>query len=120
MRIRRKEKDGAGSATKQYQAAYKLLQRGLKILKGYYENKEGGGREVDKKEFKDRHGMGMGIIALLEIAVDDFKKLYREAKDAEEVAEKDLEWNTRTKVKLEFDEATIANDLKSYQNEVTA
>jgi hypothetical protein len=138
MRIRRKEKEGAGSATKQYQAAYKLLQRGLKILKGYYENKEGGGREVDKKEFKDRHGMGMGIIALLEIAVDDFKKLYREAKDAEEVAErdfedmqaesqvrvavfqKDLEWNTRTKVKLEFDEATMANDLKSYQNEVTA
>merc|ERR1719456_210467 len=106
---------------KTYKDGATLLARGLKVLKGYYENKEGGGYEVDKQEFKDRHGMGTGIIALLEIAIDDFSKLYEETKAAEDAAEKDYkqmsdegnvrvavfqkdaEWNTRTKVKLEFD-----------------
>jgi len=107
-------------------------------LKGYYRNKDGGGSEVDKKEFKDRHGLGTGIIGILEIAIDDFKKLYSETKESEEAAEKDfkettsedqvrtavfqkdLDWKSRTKVKLEFDQATMTNDLKSYKTELVA
>merc|ERR1719498_1951555 len=82
--------------------------------------------------------MGTGIIGILEIAIDDFKKLYTETKEAEEAAakdfkesqdesqvraavfNKDLEWKSRTKVKLEFDQATMTNDMKSYENEKTA
>jgi len=82
--------------------------------------------------------MGNGIIGILELAVEDFEGLYRDTKQAEEVAakdfrelenensvraavfKKDLEWKTRTKVKLEFDESTMQNDLKSYERELLA
>merc|ERR1719262_1479758 len=107
---------------KQYKDAAALLMRATKVLKAYYHNKEGGGAEVDKKEFKERHGMGTGIIGILEIAIDDFNKLHAETKEAEEAAakdykeqseetevrkavyEKDLEWKSRSKVKMEFDQ----------------
>jgi len=114
------------------------VERAVKVLKGYYKNKAGGGSEVDKKEFKQRNGMGTGIIGILEIAVEDFKELYTSTKEAEEadakdfnesqsegairvaVFKKDLEYKTRTKVKLEFDGTTMANDLRSYEKELTA
>jgi len=138
LAIREKEHEQATKAMKQYKDAAALLLRATKVLKSYYKNKEGGGAEVDKKEFKQRHGMGSGIIGILEIAIDDFKKLYAETKEAEDAAakdfkeaqnesavrkavfEKDLEWKGRTKVKLEFDQATMTNDLKSYEKELTA
>merc|ERR1719329_1980140 len=136
--IRQKEKVAATAGIKEYKGAVTLLKKACKVLKGYYRNKDGGGSEVDKKEFKDRHGLGTGIIGILEIAIDDFKKLYAETKEAEEAAakdfkeannesqvrtavfQKDLEWKSRTKVKLEFDQATMTNDLKSYEKESTA
>jgi len=136
--IRGKEKTQATAAIKQYKGAVTLLKKACKVLKGYYKNKDGGGSEVDKKEFKDRHGLGTGIIGILEIAIDDFKKLYSETKESEEAAEKDfkettsegqirtavfqkdLDWKSRTKVKLEFDQATMTNDLKSYKTELVA
>lgn len=136
--IREKEHKHATSAIKEYKSAVALLTRGLKILQGYYNNKAGGGREVNKKEFKDRHGMGSGIIGILEIAIEDFSELYSETKQAEESAArdhkemtdegeirtavfaKDLEWKEKSKVKLEFDQTTMSNDLKSYEKELKA
>merc|ERR1719235_1948607 len=82
--------------------------------------------------------MGTGIIGLLEIALDDFKKLHADTKETEDAAakdfaemqsesgvrqavfKKDIEWKSRTKVKLEFDQSTMTNDLKSYQKELVA
>jgi hypothetical protein len=138
QRIREKEHAQATKSMKQFKDAAALLTRATKVLKAYYKNKAGGGSEVDKKEFKQRHGMGTGIIGILEIAIDDFKKLYADTKEAEEAAakdfkeqqnesqvrsavfQKDLEWKSRTKVKMEFDQATMTNDLKSYEKEKTA
>jgi len=138
LKIRGKEHKVATSSIKQYKDAAALLERACKVLKNYYKNKAGGGSEVKKDEFKQRHGLGTGIIGILEIAIDDFKKLHAETKEAEEAAakdftetqnesqiraavfQKDLEWKSRTKVKLEFDQATMSNDLKSYQKELTA
>merc|ERR1719456_1156413 len=138
LEIRNKEHATATKAIKQYKDAAALLMRAAKVLKSYYKNKAGGGAEVDKKEFKERHSQGTGIIGILEIAIDDFNKLHSETKEAEEAAakdfkeqneesqvrkavfEKDLEWKSRTKVKLEFDQATMTNDLKSYEKELTA
>jgi len=138
LAIRQKEHIQAAKSTKEYQNAAKLLHRACKVLKSYYHNKAGGGSEVNKKEFKQRHGLGTGIIGILEIAIDDFKKLYAETKEAEEAAakdfkemaeesavrlavfQKDLEWKSRTKVKMEYDQAQMKNDLKSYQKELSA
>jgi hypothetical protein len=136
--LRDMEKAKAVKAIKEYKNAAKLLTRAVKVLSAYYKNKAGGGSEVDKKEFKQRHGLGTGIIGILEIAIDDFNKLHDETKEAEEAAEKDftdmsnegqvrkavfdkdLEWKGRSKVKMEFDQSTMKNDLKSYQKELLA
>jgi hypothetical protein len=136
--IRDKEKVQAVKSIKQYKDAAKLLTRAVNVLKSYYKNKDGGGSEVNKKEFKQRHGMGTGIIGILEIAIDDFEKLHDETKEAEEAAakdfkdmsdegavrkavfNKDLEWKGRSKVKMEFDQSTMKNDLKSYKKELLA
>jgi len=138
QKIREKEHTQALKAMKQYKDAAALVTRASKVLKAYYHNKAGGGSEVDKKEFKDRQGMGSGIIGILEIAIDDFSKLHAETKEAEDAAvkdfkesqdesairtavfQKDLEYKGRTKVKLELDQATMTNDLKSYQKELKA
>jgi len=138
LTIRQREHATNVAAIKQYKGASQLLKRALKVLANYYENKAGGGSEVDKKEFKERHGMATGIIGILEIAQDDFTKLHRETVEAEDAAakdfkelngeslvrqavfQKDLEWKSRTKVKLEFDQTTMNNDLKSDQKELVA
>lgn len=131
IEIRDKETKAAAKAMQQYKDGGILLRKGLKALKGYYENKEGGGSEVDKNEFKQRHGLGSGIIAILEIAVDDFDKLYAETKENEEAAAKDfkeiqnesgvrsavfkreLALESNTKDELERDQFTLTNDLKT-------
>jgi len=138
VKIRAKEHKTASTSTKEYKKAAALLRRACNVLKGYYKNKAGGGAEVKKKEFKQRHGMGTGIIGILEIAIDDFEKLYTDTKETEEasakdfkdmqdesgvrkaVFQKDLEYKSRTKVKLEFDQSQMSNDLKSYQKELKA
>jgi len=134
--LRQKEKMAATLAIKQYKDGADLLTRAAKVLKAYYHNKS----QTDdvKGAMKQRAGMGTGIIGILEIAIDDFSKLYKDTKEAEEAAErdfkdmqqeteirtavfeKDQEWKTRSKVKMEFDEATMKNDLKSYEKELTA
>jgi len=138
LKIREKEHKTASTSTKEYKKAAALLRRACNVLKGYYKNKAGGGAEVKKKEFKQRHGMGTGIIGILEIAIDDFEKLYSDTKETEEasakdfkdmqeesgirkaVFQKDLEYKSRTKVKSEFDQSQMTNDLKSYQKELKA
>merc|ERR1719316_306122 len=82
--------------------------------------------------------MGACVVAIIEIAIDDFKKSAKEAQTAEDVAaerfkdlqsetqvriavfNKDVEWKTRTKVKLEFDQSQMNNDLKSYEETLAA
>jgi hypothetical protein len=138
LKIRDAEHAVAANAIKQYKDAAELLESACKTLKTYYRNKEGGGSEVDKQEFKERHGMGTGIIGILEIAIDDFNKLHDDTKEAEDAAEKDykemknsnevrtavfekdLEWKGRLKVKAAFDQSTMENDLKSYETELVA
>mmetsp|Transcript_96825 Transcript_96825/g.153316 ORF Transcript_96825/g.153316 Transcript_96825/m.153316 type:complete len:715 (-) Transcript_96825:54-2198(-) len=137
-KIRKKEHTTAVTSIKQYKEAGKLLKKACDVLKTYYKNEAIEGHENNRAEFKDRRGLGTGVIGLLEIAIDDFEKLHDETKEAEEAAakdfkdmsdetavrqavfQKDLEWKGRTKVKLEFDEATMKNDLKSYEKELLA
>jgi hypothetical protein len=75
---------------------------------------------------------------MLEVALDAFKTSRQEAMAAEKAAahdfqqfqsennvrtavfNKDLEYKSRNKVKLEFDESTMKNDLKSYEQELSA
>jgi len=134
--LRNKEHKHAVSAMRQYLAAVKMLKRARKVLKEQYDHKaKAVSRKVDKF---GRQGLGSGVIGILEIAIDDYKKLYYDTKDDEDasakdfktlrdesavraaVFEKDLEWKSRTKVKLELDQSTMKNDLKSYQNELSA
>lgn len=145
--IRAQEHKHATHAIKEYGNGAALLRRGCKLLKAYYSNagvgktrqdaEAGVGSDVGKKA-KQREGLGEGIISLLEIAIDDFEKLQSESQEAEDAAamdfdqmqeestvrtavfQKDLEWKSRTKVKLEFDESTMKNDLKSYKQELSA
>jgi len=135
--LRKREHVTAVKAINTYKDAAALLVRALKILKAHYHKAKEGGAESDK-EFKERHGLGKGIIGLLEIAIDNFESSHKEALEAEEAAaldfkessqedavrmavfEKDLENKQRTQVKLEFDQTTMTNDMGSYQKELTA
>jgi hypothetical protein len=137
-RIRAKEHTVAMTSIKQYSEATKLLKKAIEVLQTYYKNSAIEGHENNTAEFKDRKGLGAGIIGLLEIAADDFQTLHDDTKEAEEAAakdfkemadesavreavfQKDMEWKGRTKVKLEYDEATMKNDLKSYEKELLA
>lgn len=134
--LREKESKTSLDSIRQFRNAALLLNRAIKVLKTYYQKKSKKGPEG--KGAKQREGMGSGIIAILEIAVDDFEKLHKDSKQAEDLAakefqqfqsetetrvaifKKDLEWKTRTKVKLEYDESTMRNDLKSYEKELAA
>jgi hypothetical protein len=137
-KIRKAEHSKATTAIKQYKEAGKLLKKACDVLRGYYKKEYGNKLMKDNNEAKQRRGLGTGVIGILEIAIDDFAKLYEDTKEAEEVAakdfkdmqdeseirkavfQKDLEWKGRTKVKLEFDQATMKNDLKSYEKELMA
>jgi hypothetical protein len=134
--LREKESKTSLDSIRQFRNAALLLNRAIKVLRTYYQKKSKKGPEG--KGAKQREGMGSGIIAILEIAVDDFEKLHKDSKQAEDLAakefqqfqsetetrvaifKKDLEWKTRTKVKLEYDESTMRNDLKSYEKELAA
>lgn len=136
--IRKMEHAKAVKAMKEYNGAVKLVKRASDVLKAYYEQKDGEERGDKKKAAKDRDGLATGVIGILEISIDDFRKLYSETKESEEVAatdyekqqeeggvrnavfQKNLEWKSRTKVKLEFDQSTMNNDLKSINKELEA
>jgi len=87
---------------------------------------------------KNREGLGHGIVAILEIAMQDFTELEEETTLEETKAEqmfkdltletqvrtaqfkKDVEYKTREKVKFDGDQARAQADLKSYQKELSA
>jgi hypothetical protein len=134
QKVRAAEHKHATSAMKEYVKAAKMLTKAKGILQTYY--KEAG--EDEHRSFKERRDLGNGVIAILEIAIEDFRQLYAEIRDAEDAAErdyrdmkseseirqatfqKDLEWKSKRKVKLEFAQTTMNNDLKSYEQELSA
>jgi len=136
LRIRRKESRMMATAIQEYKNASALLKKGSNVLRAYYMNREGGGSEVKKDEFKQRHGLGVGIISILELAIDDFDKLYVEAKKAAKEAtaefnrmqresvvrkavfEKDLELNSQKVAALERDQHLMEQDIKSDKKEL--
>lgn len=139
--IREEEHKQATFAMSRYRNGAGQLRRGCDILKAFYGKKTIEGSDnpkVDTNAFKQRRGLGAGIVGILEVAIDDFDKLYLEAKADEDAAatdfkeaqsraavrsavfQKNLEWKTRTKVKLEFDQSQMRNDLKSSEKELSA
>jgi hypothetical protein len=122
-------------AISQYEDAIVGLHKAVKILKDYYEDKapEEENRSNDQTQ---RAGLSTGVVGILEVSIDDFVKLHKETKEAEDTAaadykklanesevrmavfKKSIELNNRRKVKLEFDESTLDNDLKSYKKEL--
>jgi len=135
LSVHQKEHENAVAAVKMYANAVSLLLRARDILKLHYKNSSDGSQD---KGMKHRQGASMGVIGLLEIAIDDFKGLHKEAMVFENLAEhdfqilqsdnkirmavfeKDLEYKSRAKVKGEFDESNMKNDLKNYEKESAA
>lgn len=143
--VRAKEHKNAMDAVKMYKYGVALLSNAIKVLKSFYGKKrvrsEGlsvKGPKVDDRGMRIRQGLSTGVIGMLDIALNDFKTSLQEALAAEKAAaldfqqfrsqsniriavfNKDLEYKSRNKVKLEFDESTMKNDLKSYEQELTA
>lgn len=143
-KLREQEKLRATQAIKDYSDAQALLKRGIDILKKFY-SKEAieadtadtlGSDEVHGE--KNREGLGHGVLAILEIAYQDFSELEEETRLEETKAEqmfkdlsqetsirnaqfqKDIEYKMREKVKLEGEQARAQADLKSYQKELSA
>jgi len=133
--VRKKEHKNAGAAVKMYADAVSLLERARNVLKSHYKSSDD---DPEDKGRKFRQGTSTGVVGLLEIAIDDFKASHKEAMDAEDFAEhdfqrlqsdnsirmavfeKDLEYKSRAKVKAEFDESNMKNDLQSYEKELSA
>lgn len=122
-------------AISQYEDAIVGLHKAVKILKDYYEDKSED-EENRSNDQTQRTGLSTGVVGILEVSIDDFEKLLKETKEAEDnaaadfkklhsesevrmaVFRKSIELNNRRKVKLEFDESTMKNDLKSYKKEL--
>lgn len=131
INVRKKEKKVAADGMKVYKDASALLRKACKVLQNVYQKKERAVVKGDKGKAEDRRGLGGGIIAILEIAIDDFDKSYKDTKENEETAakdfqdmqsesatrtavfKKDLEYNSRTKAELELEINTMTQDLKS-------
>jgi DNA repair exonuclease SbcCD ATPase subunit len=140
----RTEEEARGTASiKEYQDAQILLTHAIKTLKEYY-NKEAandnasteGSAEVTGE--RNREGLGGGVVAILEIAKEDFAELeknsqieenksaemYKELTQELEIRtatfEKDLEYKSRTKVKLEAETSRTTADKDSYEKELSA
>jgi len=144
--VRAKEHKSAMDAVKMYKYGVALLSNAIKVLKSFYGRKdrvrsEGlsvKGPKVDDRGMRIRQGLSTGVIGMLDVALHDFKTSLQEALAAEKAAaldfqqfrsesniriavfNKDLEYKSRNKVKLEFDESTMKNDLKSYKQELSA
>jgi DNA repair exonuclease SbcCD ATPase subunit len=141
--VRTEEEARATASIKEYQDAQILLTHAIKTLKEYY-NKEAandnasteGSAEVTGE--RNREGLGGGVVAILEIAKEDFAELeknaqleenksgemYKEMTQELEIRtatfEKDLEYKSRTKVKLEAETSRTTADKESYEKELSA
>jgi chromosome segregation ATPase len=142
--VRSEEHQRAQTAMTEYADAQQLLKHALDVLNQFYsqEAREAdtagtlGSEEVHGE--RNREGLGAGIVSILEIAVEDFAELESSTKLEETKAqkmfkdlmletrirtaqfEKDVEYKTREKVKIEGDKARTEADLKSYQKELAA
>jgi len=141
--VRTEEESRGTTSIKEYQDAQILLTHAIKTLKEYY-NKEAASDNASTEGSaavtgeRNREGLGGGVVAILEIAQEDFAELEKNAqleenKSAEmykeltqeleirtAVFEKDLEYKTRTKVKLEAETSRTAADRDSYSKELDA
>jgi hypothetical protein len=136
--VRKKEHEREVTNIKESKNAIHLLKKACKALQTYF-GKQPLTEPGDSKDgFKKREGLASGIIGLLEIAISDFQEQLEEAEQAEEVSardfkefqsesgvrmavfKKDLEYTDRRRVKLEYDEVNMNNDLKSYEKESSA
>jgi flagellar biosynthesis chaperone FliJ len=142
--IRETEKSRATQAIADYSSAQTLLKQAVGVLNKFYSAKAieadtastDGSDEVHGE--KNREGLGHGVVAILEIAIQDFTDLEVEARQEERKAEKmfkdltletrirtaqfskDVEFKSRSKIKLEGEQARSEADLKSYEKELEA
>lgn len=143
-KVRETEKLRASQAIKDYSGAQALLKQAIKLLSKFYSKEAIDADIVDTEGSKETHGeqnregLGHGVVAILEIALQDFTELEEETQLEETKAEqmfkdltletrirtaqfkKDVEYKTREKVKIEGDQARAQADLKSYQKELSA
>jgi len=142
--VRDNEKLRAAQAIKDYSSAQALLKQAMTILNKFYSKEaveadtastEG---SVETNGETNREGLGHGIVAILEIALQDFTELEEDTELEETKAEqmfkdltletrirtaqfkKDIEYKTREKVKTEGNQARAAADLQSYEKELRA
>jgi len=141
--IRVEEEKNAAKAIKEYRDAQLLLGHALVSLKQFYNAQahdetanKAGSAEVTGEN--NREGLGGGVVAILEIAQADFAQLEQEAAAAERTSmqlfkqmtnelqiqiatfTKDVEYKTRSKIKLEAEVARNAADKDSYDKELSA
>jgi DNA repair exonuclease SbcCD ATPase subunit len=142
--IRDSEKTRATQAISDYSSAQSLLKQAVGVLNKFYSTKAieadtastEGSAEVHGE--RNREGLGHGVVAILEIAIQDFADLEAEARQEETKAakmfkdlmletrirtaqyQKDVEFKTREKIKLEGEQARSEADLKSYEKELQA
>jgi len=143
-KVRENEKLRATQAIKDYNGAQTLLKQAVTLLDKFYSQEaveSGSASSEGTSEThgeRNREGLGHGIVAILEIALQDFTELEEETRLEETKSQqmfkeltletrirtiqfkKDIEYKTRSKVKMEGDEARAQADLKSYQKELSA
>jgi len=141
-KIRTAEAKEAKASIAQYRDARKLIKSAVTVLNKFYAQKAKT-QEAEDASAKDKsgfkaNGKGSGIIGILEVAEDNYKKLeedrtltektegkafndlINESQVREAVFLKDLEYKDRARVKLEGDLIRAGNDLKSYEKELEA
>eukprot|EP00928_Gymnodinium_smaydae_P078548 TRINITY_DN6263_c0_g1_i2.p1 TRINITY_DN6263_c0_g1~~TRINITY_DN6263_c0_g1_i2.p1 ORF type:complete len:719 (+),score=257.51 TRINITY_DN6263_c0_g1_i2:1182-3338(+) len=123
-KVREQEKTVAEAAIQQYKDAQELINTAMSVLQKFYKGKAS--------------GIGSGVTGLLEIAVSDYADLQKEAETAEAEAaaeykelmqesevrkavfQKDLEYASRGKARLEAEKMRTSTDVTSYQKELQA
>lgn len=143
-KVRETEKLRATQAIKDYNDAQALLKQAIKLLSRFYSKEAIAADTADMEGSKEEHGeqnregLGHGIVAILEIALQDFTELEEDTRLEEAKSEqmfkdlslesrirtvqfqKDIEYKAREKVKIEGNQARAQADLKSYQKELSA
>lgn len=141
--IRKTEHHQATTAVAEYKDAQKVIQAAIDALKKFYGDdgsllQKNSGKDPDSDSGYKAQGGGGGVIGILEVALQDYADLENDVGLAEKEAanefktymqesevriavfEKDLEYKSRDKVKLEGDLLRSNADLKSYQKELDA
>lgn len=139
-KVRDKESTEYSKSLKEYQDAQMLLGHAIKALKQFYNEQSGddtasteGSAAVTGE--KNREGLGAGIVAILEVAQQDFADMEKEARQSERtgkeeykkmtqeleiraaVFQKDVEYKNRRKIKLEAEVARTDVDKDSLEKE---